>query len=127
MKRLLWTVAMAVGGFALGWQDQGGRLEPQHVLMITVWFASIGFGFGSIFAKRRPRKGLFVFYWAFTLGLMAMIFSGFVPVANLPTQVAVAGTIGALLGLIVGVAQVKLSSSWRTAQRLAAVELFLSC
>src|SRR5271163_1130722 len=69
MKKLLWTAALAVGGFALGWQDQGGRLEPQHVLLVTAWFAAIGFGFGSIFAKRRPRKGLFVFYWAFTLGL----------------------------------------------------------
>ena len=110
---------MAVGGFAIGWQDQGGRLEPQHVLLVTVWFAAIGFGFGSIFAKRRPRKGFFVFYWALTLGLVAMIFSGFVPATNLPTQVAVAGTIGALLGLIVGVAQVKLSSSWRTVERSA--------
>ncbi len=117
MKRLLWTAALAVGGFALGWQDQGGRSEPQHVLLVTVWFAAIGFGFGSIFAKRRPRKGLFVFYWAFTLGLVAIIFSGFVPAANVTTQVVVAGTIGALLGLIVGVAQVKLSSSQSTADR----------
>lgn len=119
MKRLLWTAALAVGGFALGWQDQGGRLEPQHVLLVTVWFAAIGFGFGSIFAKRRPSKGLFVFYWAFTLGLVAMIFSGFVPASYLPTQVAIAGTIGALLGLIAGIAQVKLSSSWRTVERSA--------
>ena len=111
MKRLLWTAILAVGGFAIGWQDQGGRLEPQHVVMVTVWFAAIGFGFGSIFAKHRPSKGLFMFYWAFTLGLVAMIFSGFVPVANLIVQVAVAGTIGTLLGLIVGVVQVKLSSS----------------
>jgi len=42
-----------------------------------------------------------------------MIFSGFVPPANLPTQVAVSGAIGAVFGLIVGVAQAKLSSSWR--------------
>jgi hypothetical protein len=62
-------------------------------------------GFGSIFAKRRPSKGLFVFCWAFTLGLVTMIFSRLAPAANLPVQVAVAGTIGALLGLIVGVAQ----------------------
>lgn len=119
MKRLLWTAALAVGGFALGWQDQGGRLEPQHVLLVTVWFAAIGFGFGSIFAKYRPSKGLFVFYWAFTLGLVAMIFSGFVPASYLPTQVAIAGATGVLLGLIVGVAQVKLSRAWRTVERSA--------
>jgi hypothetical protein len=119
MKRLFWTAALAISGFALGWQDQGGRLEPRHVLLVTVWFAAIGFGFGSIFAKRRPGRGLFVFYWAFTLGLVAMIFSGFVPAANPPTQVAVAGTVGAVLGLIVGVAQVRFSSSWRTVERSA--------
>ena len=77
--------------------------------MVTVWFAAIGFGFGSIFAKDHPSKGLLLFYWAFSLGLVAMIFSGFVPAAKLPVQVAVAGTIGALLGLIVGAAQMKFS------------------
>jgi hypothetical protein len=41
------------------------------------------------------------------LGLAAMIFSGFVPSINLPTQVAVSGIIGALLGLVIGVAQVR--------------------
>jgi hypothetical protein len=62
---------------------------------------------------------LFVFYWGLTLGLVAMIFSGFIPAGNHPVQVAAAGAIGAVLGLIVGLAQVKLSSSWRTAQRSA--------
>jgi|ERR1700733_1449570 len=119
MKRLLWTAIMAVGGFAIGWQDQGSRLETEHVLMITVWFAAIGFGFGSIFTKRPPRKWLLVFYWVFTLGLVAMIFSGFVPAANLPTQAAIAGIIGALLGMVVGVLQVKFSSSWRAVERSA--------
>ena len=94
-------------GFGCGWlctrlAGSGGRLGATHVFLVTVWFAAIGFGFGSIFAKHRPGKALFVFYWAFTLGLVAMIFSGFVSVSNLPTQVAVAGTTGALLGLIVG-------------------------
>jgi len=119
MKRLLWAAVLAVGGFAIGWQDQGGRLELHHVFMVAVLFAAIGFGFGSIFAKRHSSKELFVFYWAFTLGLVAVIFSGFVPAGSLPVQVAVAGTLGALLGLIVGVAQVKLSSSWRTGGRSA--------
>ena len=44
---------------------------------------------------------MFVFYWAFTLGLVAInLDSAFVPAANVTTQVVVAGTIGALLGLI---------------------------
>jgi membrane associated rhomboid family serine protease len=117
MKRLLWTAALAVGGFALGWQDQGGRLEPQHVLLVTVWFAAIGFGFGSIFSKRRPSNWLLVCYWAFTLGLVAVIFSGFVPLASFPAQAAVAGAIGGLLGGAVGFAQWKLSERRHNAER----------
>jgi hypothetical protein len=112
MKKILWAAGLGIGGFALGWQDQGTGLEPQHVLLVTVWFAAIGFGFGSIFAQNRPSKALFVWYWAFTLGLVAMIFSGLVPAANPVTQMGAAGSIGAPCGLIVGVAQVKLSRSW---------------
>jgi hypothetical protein len=92
----------------LGGRIREAGLEPQHVLLVTISFAAIGFGFGNIFANRRPSERLLVFYWAFTLGLVAMIFSGVIPVVSLPTQVTIAGTIGALIGLAVGIIQMKL-------------------
>ncbi len=70
MKRLIWTLAMAVAGFGLGWHSQGAPSDRGNVATATIWAACIGFGFGSIFDKRRPRKGLLVFYWAFTLALI---------------------------------------------------------
>ena len=61
---------MTVVGFGLGWHSQGARYEPENVAAITLWFGCIGFGFGSIFDKRRPSKGLFIFYRTFTLALI---------------------------------------------------------
>jgi hypothetical protein len=109
MKRLLWTVAMAVAGFAIGWQDQGIRLDPSHVITLTVWFALIGYGFGSIFAKRLPKWTLLV-HWALTMALVGSIFAPFVPFTYYPAQVAVAGLVGALLGVVMGFVQIKSSS-----------------
>jgi hypothetical protein len=116
MKRVIWTLAMAVAGFGLGWNSQGAVCEPGNVATATLHAACIGFGFGS--NKRRARNGLCVFYWAFTLALIGATFSTSVPLAQFAAQVVVAGAAGALLGVIVGFAQLRVSGSGdRTSER----------
>lgn len=123
MKRILWTVAMAIAGFAIGWLYQGSGIEHRYIVVVTfwiiftIWFAMIGFGFGSIFAKPRPKNGLFVFYWATTIALVAEVFAGFVPLAFFPAKLAVAGAAGALLGGIFGFAQLKFSDRQQNSER----------
>jgi hypothetical protein len=109
MKRVVWTLAMTLVGFGLGWHSQGARYEPENVAAITLWFGCIGFGFGGIFDKRRPSKGLFIFYRAFTLALIGVFFFPFVPLSQFAAQVVIAGLVGALLGVVVGLAQLKSS------------------
>ena len=117
MKRLLWTVALAVAGFAIGWKDPGVRPDPRHVVIVAVWFCCSGFGFGSIFGKRRPRKALFLFYWVLTLALVSAIFSPFVPLTPFVERLAFASAAGALLGGAVGFAQLKFSTARQSAER----------
>ncbi len=109
MKRVVWTLAMTLVGFGLGWHSQGARYEPENVAAITLWFGSIGFGLGSIFDKRRPSNGLFIFYRAFTLALIGVFFFPFVPLSQFAAQVVIAASVGALLGVVVGFAQLKFS------------------
>jgi hypothetical protein len=109
MKRFGWTLAMAIAGFALGWHGQGGPSDRGDIGIATLWAACIGFGFGSIFDRRRPRNGPLVFYWVFTLALIGVFFSPLVPLAQFAAQVAVSGAIGALVGMGAGFAQVKFS------------------
>lgn len=115
MKRLIWTLAMAVAGFGLGWHSQGAPPDRGNVATATIWAACIGFGFGSIFDKRRPRKGLLVFYWAFTLALIGAFFSPLVPLTQSAAQVAVAAAAGALSGIVAGFAQLKFSDRRQSA------------
>jgi hypothetical protein len=115
MKRLIWTLAMAIVGFGLGWHSQGAPSDRGNVATATIWAACIGFGFGSIFDKRRPRNGLLVLYWAFTLALIGAFFSPLVPLAQFAAQVVVAGAAGALLGVVIGVAQLKYSNRRQSA------------
>ena len=35
MKRLLWTVALGLGGFVVAWQSQGIRFELGRVIFMT--------------------------------------------------------------------------------------------
>jgi hypothetical protein len=109
MKRVVWTLAMTLVGFGLGWHSQGARYEPQNVAAITLWFGCIGFGFGSIFDKRRPSNGVFIFYRAFTLALIGVFFFPFVPLSQFAAQVVIAAAVGALRGVVVGFAQLKFS------------------
>jgi hypothetical protein len=100
---------MTVVGFGLGWHSQGARYEPENVAAITLWFGSIGFGFGSIFDKRRTSNGLFIFYRAFTLAMLGVFFWPFVPLSQFAAQVVIAGAVGALVGAVVGFGQLKSS------------------
>lgn len=117
MKRLIWTLAMAIVGFGLGWHGQGARYEPGSVATATLWAACIGFGFGNIFDNRRPKNRLLILYWAFTLALAGTFFSPLVPLAQFTAQVVVAGAAGALLGVLIGFAQLKLSGKRQSAER----------
>jgi hypothetical protein len=53
VKRIVWTVGMGLAGFALGWQDQGAKYEPRHVLTVAACFAAIGLVLGTVFSRRR--------------------------------------------------------------------------
>ena len=120
MKRFLWTTILSLVGFAIGWQDQGGRPEPVHVITVAIWFGCIGYGFGRIFDTRLPlRKISVVLWWVLTLALVGPIFSAFVPVTSFAVQVAIAGAGGALTGGIIGFAQLKISSTRRNVDRSA--------
>jgi hypothetical protein len=109
MKRVVWTLGMTFVGLGLGWHSQGARYEPENVAAIKLWFGGIGFGFGSTFSKRRPSDGLFIFYRAFTLALIGVFFFPFVPLSQFAAQVVIAGLVGALLGAVMGFAQLRLS------------------
>jgi hypothetical protein len=112
MKRLSWTIALGLGGFGLAWQSQGIRFELGRVLLVTVWFALIGYGFGRIFdtGHKLPKK-FFVLWWSGTLALIGPIFSGFVPLPWPPAQICVAGAVGALVGATAATLQLRLSST----------------
>ena len=117
MKRVVWTLAMAVVGFWLGWYSQGAFYEPVNVSAITIWAACIGFGFGSIFGKPAISNSLFMFYRVFTLALIGMFFSPFVPAARFSTQVVIASFVGSLAGAIVGFAQLRFAKTRRTTMK----------
>jgi hypothetical protein len=53
--------------------------------------------------------GLFIFYRAFTLALIGVFFFPFVPLSQFAAQVVIAGAVGAVLGAVVGFAQLRLS------------------
>jgi hypothetical protein len=49
MRRILWTLGMALIGLFLGLKGQGIRFEVREIATATVCAAAIGYGFGSIF------------------------------------------------------------------------------
>lgn len=102
MRRVIWTVALGVVGFGLGWFGQQGQLRSQVLLAILIaWGSFIGYGFGTIFEQEAPRGRLIV-YWTVTLALGALLFSGFVPFRSFSAKLATAAAIGALLGALIG-------------------------
>lgn len=112
MKRLLWTVALGLGGFVMAWQSQGIRFELGRVIFMTFWFALIGYGFGRIFDRRRKLTKKFVpLWWIGTLALLGPIFSGFVPLPSRLAQICIAGVAGAVVGATAGFLQLKFPST----------------
>jgi hypothetical protein len=107
-KRLTWTLGMTLVGFGLGWHGQGDPNDHWSLLIATWWGAFIGFGFGSIFDKRFHGRAILVFYWAFTLALLTSFFSAAVPLSGFPARLGVAASVGALLGVAIGIAQFRL-------------------
>jgi hypothetical protein len=79
------------------------------------WGAGIGYGFGSIFAQRHPTRRIIV-YWAGTLGLVAPFFGLIIGAGVfLPDYTSlemafvalISAGVGALVGLSIGVSQLK--------------------
>jgi hypothetical protein len=100
---------MAVAGLLLGLKGQDTPADAWWTALIALWFASIGYGLGSIFGQKRPTKRLII-YWAATLALVAPFWALPVGAAILPDlpnlpfrQQATAGAIGALIGALFGV------------------------
>jgi peptidoglycan/LPS O-acetylase OafA/YrhL len=114
MKRILWTVGMGIGGLLLGLKGQDTAEDIWWTVLIVLWAASIGFGFGAIFDQKHPTKRL-VIYWVGTLALVGCFFglvlgAGIQPYATI-TERCLHGSIGAfagaLLGFLFGTTQLK--------------------
>lgn len=108
MKRILWTVGLALVGFAFGWFGQGYPFNFVMLAIFTVWGGCIGYGFGSIFAER-TLTGRLLAYWGITLALVGSVLFPLVPVRSFLGQVGVAAVAGALVGLLVGSLHLKLA------------------
>ena len=108
MKRLFWTVGMAVAGLFLAWKSQGPLLNLKELIFITAWVGAIGYGFGSIF-ERRLSEGRLVVCWAVTIAMVSPLFSPALPFSSEVLRLTVAAGIGALIGALSGMMQVKLS------------------
>jgi hypothetical protein len=106
MRRAFWTVGMGTAGLLLGLKGQDTPSDVWWTVLGTIWGASIGYGFGSIFDQRRATKRV-VIYWAGTLALVGLFFglvigAGVQPYASLAQRI-VAGAIGGLVGTLFGV------------------------
>ncbi len=106
MRRVFWTLGMAIIGLFLGLKGQGPSFDAREIATATVWAAAIGFGFGTIFDQRRPRKRL-VIYWATTLALVAAFFGPLLPLTSFLAQETSASIIGGLAGVLIGSAHLK--------------------
>lgn len=106
MRRVSWTVGMALVGLFLALKVQGVEIKTTELMIGGTWGAAVGFGFGSIFDQRRPGKTL-VTYWALTSALLGIFFGPLLPMDSLVVQQALGGVIGALVGVIFGVAHLR--------------------
>lgn len=106
MKRLIWTLCMAIIGFFLGLKTQGAGIDARELTVSTIWAGLIGFGFGSIFSQRLAGSWL-VIYWAATLGLVAAFFGPLLRVSSFLVQESLAGGIGILVGVLIGTVQLR--------------------
>jgi hypothetical protein len=108
MKRIIWTLSMAVAGLFLGWKGQGSRVDLLEVGTAVIWSAAVGFGFGSIFGQQVGRRWLLI-YWAVTLALVGAFFGPLLPIPWFLAQEAVAVVLGALVGISIGLLQLRMA------------------
>jgi hypothetical protein len=108
MKKIFWTIGVALVGFWFGWFGQAYPFNFALLVIFTVWGACIGYGFGSIFTQRIPTRRLII-EWAITIALVGSLLFPFVPLRLLLAQVGVAAAMGALVGTLIGTFQLKLA------------------
>ena len=112
MKRLLWTISMALAGGFLA-----VRSAPVHlkwVLSAAILGALIGLGFGSIFSSKNAR--LVIVYWALTFAVIGSLgLEEPVGAARFLTRSAYGAVIGITLGLINHLVQARKNHSQRLA------------
>jgi hypothetical protein len=99
MKRAFWTLGMGIVGFWLPWSVSylpGSSISD--IAVGTLWGASIGLGFGTIFEQKQLRKRI-IFYWAATMALVGTFF-GLLILNQFSSFVA--GGAGALTGTLLG-------------------------
>ena len=80
MKRFIWTIAMAIAGFGLGWNGQGVSYDRRRVVLATIWAAGIGLGSEASLTNR----GLPTPHWffiGFSLWAAGVLLSPVVPLA----------------------------------------------
>jgi hypothetical protein len=73
MKRIKWTLGMALVGLFLGLKSMDTMSDLGGTVVAVVWAAAIGYGFGSIFEQPRPTPQS-IFYWTITFGLVGAFF-----------------------------------------------------
>ena len=103
MRRVLWTVALALVGFWGGWYSPGYPFNFVMLAIFTIWAACIGYGFGSIFSEHRPRRR--IIYWMVTFGLIGPPPALAMPVPSIAVRLGLGALFGALLGALFGVLQ----------------------
>ena len=108
MKRVVWTVALGLIGFAFGWKGQSGELNIRQLIIATLWAGCIGYGFGSIFDQRVAGKRL-ILYWSITLALVGLFFGPLLPTNSFILGQAVGALIAGVMGTLVGMLQLKLA------------------
>jgi len=108
MKRVLWTIFLALGGFWFAWIGQGKRSDLILLPIFTTWGACIGFGLGSIFDHRVGNKYL-VLCWSLISGLTVLILFPLMPFGSVLMQLAVAFAIGVMAGALIGTVHLRLS------------------
>jgi hypothetical protein len=110
MRRVFWTVGLAIFGFYFSWSGQGVDVDLRQVAIGTAWAGCVGYGFGTIFEQRAPGKRI-IFYWAATLLLIGVFFGPLLPVPSFIVRQVIGGVIGTLTGILVGIVQLKLSTA----------------
>jgi hypothetical protein len=99
---------MGLAGFLIGGKGSG----IEGIWLGSLWGASIGYGFGSIFDQTSPTKRIVV-YWSVTLALVALFFGLLIgggvkpnPSSAYLSWVGFSSLLaGALLGSAIGAAQ----------------------